>query len=54
MTDRIDDFLRRHGLADAAREPLPGDASARRYIRLAAGDGRSLRAKRLFRWAALG
>lgn len=42
MTDRIDDFLRRNGLADASRTPLAGDASARRYVRLTAADGRRL------------
>lgn len=30
----IETFLADAGLADAAREPLPGDASTRRYIRL--------------------
>lgn len=39
--ERID-FLRRAGLAAAARAPLPGDASTRRYERLTAPDGRSL------------
>ncbi|WP_174300510.1 aminoglycoside phosphotransferase family protein [Caulobacter sp. S45] len=27
-------FLRTHGLADAVREPMPGDASTRAYVRL--------------------
>ncbi|PWC33552.1 phosphotransferase [Azospirillum sp. TSO35-2] len=35
-------FLARHGLADAAREPLAGDASARRYERLRTRDGATL------------
>jgi N-acetylmuramate 1-kinase len=35
-------FLAAAGLADAARETLPGDASTRRYERLRAIDGRSL------------
>lgn len=35
-------FLARHGLSAARREPLAGDASARRYERLRAGDGRTL------------
>src|SRR5665213_650451 len=39
---QIDDFLARAGLAQAAREPLPGDASTRRYERLRAADGRTL------------
>ena len=38
----IADFLARAGLAEAARERLPGDASTRRYERLRAPDGRSL------------
>ena len=42
MSDRISAFLARHGLADAARHPLAGDASARRYERLRAPDGRPL------------
>jgi N-acetylmuramate 1-kinase len=40
MTDRdaaIGGFLRRHGFADATRLPLAGDASVRRYERLAGG-----------------
>ena len=32
--ERIDAFLAQAGLADAVREPLPGDASTRRYVRL--------------------
>ncbi len=36
------DFLKAAGLADAARDPLPGDASTRRYERLTTSDGRSL------------
>ena len=36
------EFLRSAGLADAARDPLPGDASTRRYERLTTADGRSL------------
>lgn len=35
-------FLAAHGLADAARAPLAGDASARRYERLTRPDGRTL------------
>ena len=35
-------FLQSAGLADAARDPLPGDASTRRYERLTTSDGRSL------------
>ncbi|MBP2301888.1 aminoglycoside phosphotransferase family protein [Azospirillum picis] len=35
-------FLAAHGLADAAREPLAGDASARRYERLRRPDGSTL------------
>ena len=45
MSDREDqrlDFLSRAGLADAARTPLPGDASTRRYERLKTADGQSL------------
>jgi aminoglycoside/choline kinase family phosphotransferase len=36
------EFLKAAGLSDAAREPLPGDASTRRYERLTTADGRSL------------
>jgi len=36
------EFLKAAGLADAARDPLPGDASTRRYERLTTADGRSL------------
>jgi hypothetical protein len=32
-----EDFLRKHGFGDAARAPLAGDASARRYERLSGG-----------------
>ena len=45
MSDREQlrlDFLAAAGLADAARDPLPGDASTRRYERLTTPDGRSL------------
>ncbi len=35
-------FLARHGLADAERRPLAGDASTRRYQRLIPKEGRSL------------
>lgn len=35
-------FLAGAGLADAARAPLPGDASTRRYERLTTADGESL------------
>jgi len=35
-------FLKSAGLQDAAREPLPGDASTRRYERLRLGDSASL------------
>lgn len=37
-----DDFLARHGFAAAARHPLPGDASFRRYVRLAGGPAPAL------------
>jgi aminoglycoside/choline kinase family phosphotransferase len=37
-----DRFLAEAGLADAAREPLPGDASTRSYERLRTADGRTL------------
>src|SRR3546814_7361700 len=30
----IDDFLKREGWGDAAIDPIPGDASFRRYFRL--------------------
>lgn len=36
------EFLARHGLAEAERHPLPGDASTRRYERLTTTDGRTL------------
>jgi aminoglycoside/choline kinase family phosphotransferase len=36
------DFLKAAGLADAARTPLAGDASTRRYERLTTADGRKL------------
>jgi len=36
------DFLARHGLAEAVRIPLPGDASTRRYERLHLAHGRTL------------
>lgn len=36
------DFLRTAGLADAARQPLPGDASTRRYERLTTAAGSTL------------
>jgi aminoglycoside/choline kinase family phosphotransferase len=36
------DFLRTAGLADAARQPLPGDASTRRYERLTTTAGSTL------------
>lgn len=45
MSDREQqrlDFLKAAGLADAARAPLPGDASTRRYERLTTPDGRTL------------
>ncbi|MCG5243137.1 aminoglycoside phosphotransferase family protein [Azospirillum doebereinerae] len=45
MTGRdaeIQDFLAANGLADAARAPLAGDASARRYERLTRADGSTL------------
>ncbi len=35
-------FLRRHGLEDAAREPMAGDASTRAYVRLHRAGGPSL------------
>jgi aminoglycoside/choline kinase family phosphotransferase len=45
MSDRsqlIDAFLQQHGLADAVRAPLPGDASTRRYERLTTASGQKL------------
>src|ERR1700734_3773542 len=36
------DFLAGAGLGDAARQPLAGDASTRRYERLTTSGGRSL------------
>lgn len=45
MSDREQqrlEFLKSAGLADAARAPLPGDASTRRYERLTTPGGRSL------------
>lgn len=45
MTDRsaaIDAFLARAGWADAARQRLPGDASFRRYERIAGRRGRAM------------
>ena len=39
MAERIEAFLAAHGWAEAARSPLAGDASARRYERIAL-DGR--------------
>lgn len=45
MSDRseqIDAFLTQHGLAEAERAPLPGDASTRRYERLTTPDGTKL------------
>lgn len=45
MSDREQqrlDFLSAAGLADAARDPLPGDASTRRYERLTTADGRTV------------
>ena len=45
MTDREAerlDFLARHDLADATRDPLPGDASTRRYERLTTPGGARL------------
>ena len=36
------DFLKAAGLAEAARAPLPGDASTRRYERLTTADGATL------------
>ena len=32
--DALESFLKQAGWADAARAPLPGDASTRRYMRL--------------------
>ena len=40
----IDDFLARSGWGGAAREPLPGDASFRRYVRLVRGGAAQSRA----------
>jgi aminoglycoside/choline kinase family phosphotransferase len=45
MTERaetITSFLTDHGWGTAARTPLAGDASARRYLRLARGDERAI------------
>lgn len=45
MADRtpvIDRFLSEHGWADAARQPLAGDASFRRYVRLRGKGGRAM------------
>ncbi|MFP1130407.1 N-acetylmuramate/N-acetylglucosamine kinase AmgK [Asticcacaulis sp. W401b] len=45
MTDREDlrvRFLQQAGLAEARRDPLPGDASTRRYERLTRSDGSTL------------
>ena len=45
MTDRattISSFLTEHGWGEADRAPLAGDASARRYVRLACGDKRAI------------
>lgn len=45
MSDREQqrlDFLSAAGLADAARDPLPGDASTRRYERLTTTNGKKL------------
>ncbi|UDF03530.1 N-acetylmuramate/N-acetylglucosamine kinase AmgK [Asticcacaulis sp. AND118] len=45
MTDREDlrvRFLQQAGLTDARRDPLPGDASTRRYERLTRTDGSTL------------
>lgn len=36
----LDDFLYEHGWSDAVVSPLAGDASFRRYFRVARGDGR--------------
>ncbi|AOL23737.1 hypothetical protein Ga0102493_112731 [Erythrobacter litoralis] len=38
LPDGLHDFLREAGWSDAAIDPLPGDASFRRYFRLRAGD----------------
>ncbi len=37
MRDGAEDFLAAHGFGAAAREPLPSDASFRRYVRLQGG-----------------
>ena len=45
MTERaetITSFLTTHGWGTAARTPLAGDASARRYLRLAHGNERAI------------
>ena len=45
MTDRpeiISNFLSTHGWGTDLRDPLVGDASARRYLRLARGDERAI------------
>lgn len=38
----LDSFLNAHGWADAYRQPLAGDASSRRYIRLCSGAKRAI------------
>jgi aminoglycoside/choline kinase family phosphotransferase len=40
--ETISSFLSTHGWGTAARTPLAGDASARRYLRLARGDERAI------------
>ena len=39
--DAREAFLRAHGLGDATREPMTGDASTRAYVRLHRGGGRA-------------
>lgn len=41
LPDGIDSFLRTAGWGEAKLDPLPGDASFRRYFRLRRGDGES-------------
>ncbi|MBV9540393.1 MAG: aminoglycoside phosphotransferase, partial [Alphaproteobacteria bacterium] len=39
---QMDAFLAASGWGDAVRAPLPGDASTRRYVRLARNDKRAM------------
>jgi len=40
--DQINAFLNKHGWSDAKREPIAGDASNRRYLRLSGPNGRAI------------